>query len=278
MQGFVSARSRAIKQRILTAAIILPLLSAFIIYAGPLLFGVVLGLISLLALHEFYRMALPARRRFESGCGLIAAAVMTAALLCPPAAGAPLAWLALPALVLLLVFLFRLQEIALIGQEMALTLFGLVYVPLLLVHAGLLRALPFGREWIFLVLAIVMVSDSMAYFIGRRWGRRKLYPSVSPNKSVEGALGGLLGGLLGAALCKLTFFAALAWPDALLLGAAVGVFSQVGDLVESLLKRSFGVKDSGTLIPGHGGMLDRLDSLLFAFPATYYYVVWMVLS
>jgi phosphatidate cytidylyltransferase len=108
------------------------------------------------------------------------------------------------------------------------------------------------------------------------WGRHRLYQAVSPKKSVEGSLAGLAGGVLGAMICKFSFFAELDSVDVLFIGLGVGAFSQLGDLVESLFKRSFGVKDSGTLFPGHGGMLDRLDSLLFAFPVTYYYAVWIL--
>jgi phosphatidate cytidylyltransferase len=150
-----------------------------------------------------------------------------------------------------------------------------MYVPLLLSHAVLLRDLPAGRDWIFLVLFVVMASDTLAYFIGRAFGRHRLYEAVSPKKTIEGSLGGLAGGVLGAMICKLWFFSELSILDVLLIGLGVGAFSQLGDLVESLLKRSFGVKDSGKLIPGHGGLLDRLDSLLFAFPVTYYYAVWV---
>jgi phosphatidate cytidylyltransferase len=106
-------------------------------------------------------------------------------------------------------------------------------------------------------------------------GRHRLYEAISPKKSIEGAVGGLAGGVLGALAAKLWLLPQLQGVDVLLLGIGVGAFSQVGDLAESMLKRSFGVKDSGTLFPGHGGLLDRLDSLLFAFPATYYYALWL---
>jgi phosphatidate cytidylyltransferase len=120
---------------------------------------------------------------------------------------------------------------------------------------------------------IVMSCDSAAYFVGCRYGKRRLYPEVSPKKSVEGSLGGLAGSLAGVMIARLTFFAELSVGDALLAALLIGVLGQVGDLFESLIKRSCGVKDSGTIFPGHGGILDRLDSILFASPVAYYYAL-----
>ncbi len=255
--------------------VILPLLILAIHYSGAKLFGGLLSVVSALALHEFYRMALPHDRRLEASLSVACGVVVCAGLVFSTTLQVMLASVVFPFLCLVLIYLFRFREMQAVSRDMAISLFGLIYVPLLLAHAGLLRMLPEGRAWVFLVLAIVMASDTLAYLVGKTWGRRRLYEAVSPKKSIEGAIGGLAGGLLGAFIGKLTFFSGLNGLDVLLLGVGVGLFSQLGDLVESLLKRSFGVKDSGTLIPGHGGMLDRLDSLLFAFPMTYYYAVWV---
>ena len=259
----------------MTAAVGLPLLILFISKAPPGLFGGLLCLLVAIGLHEFYSMALPRERQSEARLAIAIGVTLAATvLLCPhPAAGQGALVAAVLALTIL--FLFRYRTLEAVGRDLALTSFGLFYVPLLLTHAGLMRQLEHGREWVFLVLLIVMVSDSLAYFVGMALGRHRLYEAISPKKSIEGAVGGLAGGVLGALAAKLWLLPQLQGVDVLLLGIGVGAFSQVGDLAESMLKRSFGVKDSGTLFPGHGGLLDRLDSLLFAFPATYYYALWL---
>lgn len=251
---------------------LLPLLILFIAYAGAPLFHGLVCVASLLALVEFYAMALPQSVLPARILGAVAGTALVPALL----SGRPLLFqgvLVAAVLLLGIVFLFCFREIDTVAPRVALACFGWLYVPLLLGHLALLRVLPDGREWVFLVLLVVMASDTAAYFSGVSLGRHKLYPAVSPNKSVEGALGGLLGSVGGAFLARFWFFPALTPIDCLCLGLLLGVLAQLGDLFESLLKRSFGVKDSGTMIPGHGGLLDRLDSLLFAFPPAYYYAV-----
>ena len=230
-----------------------------------LIFGV-----GLLALHEFYGMALTEdRQKFQ-----VLAVVGGTFLLLPFSLGNASyfqAGLVFLVVFFSIVFLFSFRDLERVVQEMGLVMLGLLYIPLLLGHLMLLRGLPFGREWIFFVLLCVMACDSAAYFVGSAVGRRKLYPAISPNKSVEGALGGVVGTFVGASLAKVFFFQELSWVDVVWLGGVLGVLGQLGDLFESMLKRSFKVKDSGRLIPGHGGILDRLDSLLFAFAPVYYY-------
>ena len=123
-----------------------------------------------------------------------------------------------------------------------------------------------------LLLAIfifIWVNDTGAYLVGSRWGKRRLAPSISPKKSVEGSIGGLLLVLLSAVVLRLLLFPELSWLRILLIAAVVAIFGTIGDLFESSLKRRAGVKDSGKLIPGHGGILDRIDSFLLAVPAVY---------
>jgi phosphatidate cytidylyltransferase len=228
-------------------------------------------ILSLLGLAEFYRMALPERR----GVGLLATC---AGALLPLTLLSPGHFTLLPALTFMiitfgLIFLFSIRDIKAAGGEVALLFMGVLYVPLLLGHLLLLRGLPNGVEWIFLLMVIVMAGDTGAYYVGSNFGRRKLYSIVSPNKSMEGALGGLAGSVIGAFIAKATFFPGLTAIDSLATALLLGILGQLGDLFESFLKRSFGVKDSGAIFPGHGGVLDRLDSILFAAPAAFYYAL-----
>ena len=247
----------------------MPLLILLLGFANPAVFSVFLTLILFLSLIEFNRMGLGSEHRFEQWlAALIGASIIplllfeNIVLLFPLLTGS--------LLVFSLLFLFRLSEITQVHHRLGWIILGLIYLPLLLGHLIPLRMLPDGQQWIFMTIIVIMCCDSFAYFVGRKIGKRKLYPAVSPNKSIEGGIAGLAGSVLAVLLVKFTFLPVIGVIDGILIGLLLGVMGQLGDLFESLLKRACQVKDSGTIIPGHGGMLDRLDSLLFAFPVVYY--------
>lgn len=224
------------------------------------------------ALYEYYAMALAGHRKVEKTLALVAGVGLMTPLVFEYYS-VFVGGLTLSVFFFACLFLLRHGPMNSVAGELALLLFGFFYITIPLSHLALLRDLEYGTRWVLLVLLLVMLNDSCAYFSGTFWGKKKLYPSVSPNKSVEGAIGGLAGSMLAAGLAHMIFMPWAGLMPLLVLGLVVGVVAELGDLFESLLKRSFGVKDSGTLIPGHGGILDRLDSLLFAFPLTYYFAL-----
>jgi len=254
--------------------LLLPLVILFTLKASAFQFSLLVFLIALAGLDEFYRMALPARR----GEGRLAALLGAGSLFTLFAGNPVYPLMALTLLVLgfALVSLFRLQEIPQAAADAALLLMGFLYVPLLLSHLIMIRMLPHGVPWLFLIMVIVMTGDSAAYYVGSSFGKTKLYPAVSPKKSVEGSLGGLAGSIAGAFVAKGIFFPELSAFDCVATAVLLGVLGQLGDLFESLIKRSCGVKDSGSILPGHGGILDRLDSILFAGPAAFYYAYFLL--
>jgi len=158
------------------------------------------------------------------------------------------------------------------------TMAGILYIGWLLSHLVALRGLDDGRNWVFFVLFVTWVSDTTAFLIGRKFGRHKLAPNISPGKTWEGAIGGICGAIIMSILffTRTPFQLPLVYWQAIPLSVLVSILGQVGDLTESLLKRNMGVKDSGKLMPGHGGILDRFDSVIFAGIVVYYYAVWTI--
>lgn len=165
-------------------------------------------------------------------------------------------------------FLKRSPESSLLDIATAVT--AIIYIPWLLGYQLYLRRQ--GYEWIIFLYGCVWASDSLAYYIGKGMGRRKLYEEISPNKTVAGAVGSIAGGALGAVILKTVFICSIALPlsKAVILGIIIGAVTIIGDLVESMFKREAGVKDSSNIFPGHGGILDKLDGVLFAGPVLYW--------
>jgi phosphatidate cytidylyltransferase len=172
-------------------------------------------------------------------------------------------------------YLFKQQKDAAF-LSWAWTIAGVIYTGLLLSYLVSLRLLPDGAGWVFLALFATFASDTAAFFTGSLLGRTRLAPSISPSKTWEGAFGGLVGGMAMSPLVVFLFNLPVSWPEAIIIGALISIFGQFGDLVESLFKRNMSAKDSGKTVPGHGGCLDRMDSVVFAVVVVYYYVVWLV--
>lgn len=162
------------------------------------------------------------------------------------------------------------------GARVAWLIGGPLYVGGLLGTVGMLHRLEHGGAWVLLAMWLAWASDTGAYFAGRYFGKTKLYPAVSPSKTVQGSIGGLAGSLTGGLAAHFGFLPDLPLVDAVVLALLGGALGQMGDLVESLVKRSTGVKDSGHILPGHGGLLDRVDALMFTALACLIYATWIL--
>ena len=260
-------------RRILTALVAAPLVLG-LAYLGGWPFAALVGIIGLVGQVELYRMARTSGAMPNYTGGLVLGAFTVATLARPSLWPAAALWLVL----------FLVGAPFLLPQERFLsslttTLAGGVYPTGLLGSLVLLRdarSTVVDSEMAFwlvvLVLLLVWATDVFAYYVGRALGRRRLAPSISPNKTWEGTLGGLTAALLVAVALKLAVLDVIAWPHMLALALIGGGVSQVGDLMESQLKRSTGADDSSSLLPGHGGVLDRFDAMVVAAPLIYLYL------
>lgn len=255
-------------QRIVAALIGLAIVVPAIVWGGMVGAHVVAGLVLLIALDEYSRMAVPQDHWFALALLVVAGgAVYAAQLFLLPGA---LTWvLALAGLLVLVASMLRVPDTTL-GQQVAVRLLaGLIYVPVLFSYVIQVRRLDHGLAWLFLTLAVTWAGDTGAYFAGRAFGRHKLFERVSPKKTWEGFFGGLVFAIAFACAFKALWLTELSWVQAAVLGAVLDGIGVLGDLVESMFKRAFGVKDSGWIMPGHGGILDRIDSLLFTGPVAW---------
>lgn len=260
-------------KRIITAVILIPISLLIVKYAPPEVYLIGIGALGALCLHEYHglvkAMGVRPMRVFGFVCfwGLLIA----------------LRWLpAIPvvATALIATFLAAMWQYRLPIRERALSLMaevlGIFYFAVFLYTAIPTRYdFPHGLYWTIVLLAVVWAGDTFALAVGKTCGRTRFAAKLSPGKTNEGALGGLAGGILVAVLLQHFLFNELPLVHVIAVSILAGVFGQLGDLAESMLKRAAEVKDSSHLIPGHGGALDRLDSLLFAFPVLYVYLSFL---
>jgi phosphatidate cytidylyltransferase len=266
-------------QRAAVAAVGVPVIVGLILIGGPL-YAAVVGIFLVIAALEFYAATDPeapggpvTRQRLP---GLAAAAAVALRVL---AADNGFEWwaraLALAvALPFLPSILFGRPETGL--RDWLWSAGGVIYVGYLGAHFVFLRDAPKGEEWVLLAVFGTFATDTAAYFVGRAVGRTKLAPAISPGKTVEGSLGGIAGGAAAVIALNWLLDTDAGW-DIVPLALLLPVVAELGDLAESMIKRGAGVKDTSHALPGHGGILDRLDSLLFTVPLVYYYLTWLIL-
>lgn len=278
-----------LKQRA-TSAVVVVLVTVVPAFIGGIPFAVVIGVLAVLATSEVLRaLCIGGFRPFQRlGMVFAAAGIAAAAVDRSPAVIGGILTAAI--LVTLAAGLTRESQDGLVG-DWATTVAGTAYVALPLAHVVALRQMAgsstagwvetvtsrlgsggtgLGLAWLGLAISATWLTDTAAYLLGRRFGRTKLIPRVSPGKTRVGAACGVVTGGAAGALAAVVFGVPIPWYLATGVGVAVAVVGEVGDLGESLIKRSVGIKDMGTLIPGHGGILDRIDALLFTVPVTYY--------
>ncbi len=261
-------------QRVLSALVLIPLVIGVVHYGSSTLVFLLVTAVALVAWFEYAslvdQMGVEVFRL--TGAGLTALTVLLF-----HTGGVSLAWVPIAISVLFLAAALAHRTLQNGIDVLVYTFFGVAYTGGLLGFFLLLRELPQGAFLIYMVFFIVWAGDSGGYFVGKAIGKRKLAPTISPGKTIEGAIANTVGAVAGAAIANLLFPDPLPWVHCLPAAFICGIIGQLGDLFESMLKRSAGVKDSGTLIPGHGGVLDRIDSLLFAGPVFYCYYRFFIL-
>lgn len=259
-------------KRIISAIIGIPLV-IYIITSGGYLFLTVVGLVIFLGMREYYQMMNHAGFYPECKLGYVISLLLFLSFIMIEGKFVHFT-LTFVIIISLLIPIFQYRNHTFIDGIV--TLFGTLYIGWLLGHIVLMNDLSQGACYILLSLFVTWLIDSGAYFTGSYLGKHKLCPHISPKKTIEGALGGFLAGVMST-IGFGTFWLKLPLEHMIIMGAIVGIIAQLGDLAESALKRYADIKDSGNIIPGHGGILDRVDSILFVIPVVYYYLKYFVL-
>lgn len=259
--------------RVLVAIVAVPLLLLAIYQDSPHVVWALVFAASLVAMYEFFAMSLADQR--DRLASTAVGAVAVALFYWLPQEFKPHLFGFLVAFVpMSLYFLFRFGDIKSVADRWAASVVGIVYAGLLFGFLAFIKRDfgSYGGHLIVLLLCTAWLSDTGGYFAGKFLGKRKLYPAVSPNKTWAGSIGGVAAVVAGAVVIKLLLMPELSWVDVMMLAIPGSILGQLGDLAESLIKRSRGVKDSGALLPGHGGILDRVDAVLFIAPYFYLYL------
>ena len=258
-----------LRHRIIVAVVGLPILIAIIWFGEPW-FTLLIAAMAALGSWEFYRTARQLKIQPITYFGVAWVLLIVLSPHCPYAVTIP--FLITSAIVVPLIWLLFRSPREQAFTNWAWTMAAILYIGWMLSYWIQLRGLEAGRELVFLAMFTTFANDTSAFFIGRAWGKHTLTPSISSSKTWEGAMGGLLASIIASLIIGVIFRLPFSYWQIALAGFIISLFAQLGDLVESLLKRNTGVKDAGKLVPGHGGVLDRVDSLIFTGVIVYYLV------
>ena len=262
-------------QRWITGLVLAAALLAIIIFGSLEVLTILIALIISGGLWEYNRIVFGTGFLKEKTTGIIFALLIPGAFYLGDfqILAATLAFMVMGTFI---IFMWKVTEKTLDLMNVAKVVLGVVYVSFLTSHFILLRKLEEGIYWIILVLVIAIIGDTVALYVGKSLGKRKLIPAVSPGKTVEGTIGLIAGSTLAAFLYGFFFLSSIAVFHFVIVGFTGSIIGQLGDLGESAIKRHYGRKDASSLLPGHGGLLDRLDSLIFVAPFVYYYRVFVI--
>lgn len=263
-------------KRWITALVAVPVLFTLIYVGSYPVFSALIAAAILLGMHEYNGLVFGEGHRWEKAEGLIIAFLIALSFYLGDLQ-LVMAVIVFSVLIVFFTYTARISQPAFDILPVAKVVFGFLYIPVMMSHFILIRNIPRqGVLWIFFILFLAFSGDVAAYYVGRTWGRGKLLPLVSPGKTVEGTAGLCAGSIIGCVAFQQLFFPALPVVHAAFIGFFGSVIGQLGDLCESAIKRASGFKDSGSLLPGHGGILDRLDCLIFIAPFVYYYKIFII--
>lgn len=263
-------------QRFFTALFMILGVGGILLYAPVAAFRILVLAVIGRVLQEFFRLVFPTVRYYQY-CGILVS-MAVATLLIWPEWGISV----LPALIASLFFICVIhmshaEILEHVPQRIGLTCFGILYIGCTLPFFASLYDLSHGKSLVVMAIAMAALCDTFAMFAGKTIGRYKMTPILSPNKTWEGLVFGFVGSVVGGLLVRFLMWPELSLPRLVGLGLLIGIVGPIGDLIESMVKRAVHVKDSGTLLPGHGGLLDRADALIFTAPAVYYYAKYLFL-
>ncbi len=259
-------------KRVLVTVVFVPLFYILVKYFSPLPFFILLAAGIMIGQYEFYRFFYRERINVSIALGIICGFLLAISFYASNSHTSPTISVSIILILVLVAHLFTVKNIESALTDVSITFFGIFYIGWLMGHIILLRGMENGQSLIFFLFLVTWAGDAGAYYTGSYFGKHRLSYVISPKKTYEGAAGCFAFSILMAFIAKYWFFSHLTVNDTIILGISFGIISQLGDFSESLLKRSAGVKDSSFLIPAHGGILDRIDSLLFTAPLLYYYI------